>query len=93
MYTATKDDNVSNLKNTAQNLRSAAGEMADDARHDLREAAGKAGRKVRAFIHSAEDELVHARDSVTTQIRSKPLQSGLIALAAGVVFGALLRRR
>ena len=92
MYTAAKDDTVSNLKNSAQNVRSAANETFEDAKHDLRETANKAGRKVRELVHNANDEIVHAKDVVTTQIRNKPVQSSMIALGVGVVLGALLRR-
>jgi ElaB/YqjD/DUF883 family membrane-anchored ribosome-binding protein len=92
MYTATKDDNISNLKNSAQNFRSAAGDVVGDPKVDLREAAGKAGRRVRDLVHSAGDELSHAKETVTTQIRTNPVQSSMIALGVGIVLGVLLRR-
>jgi len=92
MYTATKDDNVANLKSSAQNFSNTAGQVAEDAKAELRNAAGKAGRKVRNFIHTASDEVVHAKDTVTTQIRSNPVQSSFIALGVGIVLGALMRR-
>lgn len=59
---------------------------------DLREAANKAGRKVRSFITSANDELVHAKEAVSTQIHSNPVQSSLIALGVGFILGSVLRR-
>lgn len=92
MFTAVKDDNISNLKHTAQNFRAAANETVEEAKGDLREAAGKAGRKVRHFLQSTGDELTHAKDAVTSQIRTNPVQSSLVALGIGVVLGALLRR-
>jgi len=92
MATIIKDDNISNLKNVGQNLRALAGETAEEARVELRDAAEKAGRKVRTFLHSASDEISHASDTVTTQIRSNPVQSSLIALGVGFVLGALFRR-
>ncbi len=85
-----KDDNVSSLKST-QTYRNA--ENAEEAHHDLREAANRAGRKVWNLVHHAGDEITHARDTVTTQIRTKPMQSSLAALGLGFVLGALLRRR
>lgn len=88
MFTTTKDDTVHNLKSSAQNLQDAAKETADD----LRNAANGAGRKVREFIHSAGDELSHTKDKVTTQIRTNPVQSSLVALGVGFVLGALFRR-
>jgi ElaB/YqjD/DUF883 family membrane-anchored ribosome-binding protein len=84
MYTA-KDDTVRTLKNTAN-------DMAREAKGDLRDAANTAGRKVRKLFDTTREELSQATDTVTTQIRNKPVQSSLIALAAGVVLGALIRR-
>jgi len=92
MATIIKDDNISNLKNAGQNLRALASETAEEARVELRDAAEKAGRKVRTFLHSASDEIGHASDTVKTQIRSNPVQSSLIALGVGFVLGALFRR-
>lgn len=85
MYSATKDDNVRTLKNTV-----AAG--ATEAKQELREVANSAGRKVRKLFDSTREELNHATDQVTTQIRSKPVQSSMIALGVGIALGALLRR-
>jgi ElaB/YqjD/DUF883 family membrane-anchored ribosome-binding protein len=89
MYTATtNNDNVSDLKGTAKNFR----DVADETKQDMKSAANRAGRKVRGFIHDAGDEIVHARDTVTTQIRTNPVQSSMIALGVGLVLGAFLRR-
>lgn len=92
MYTASKDDNIANLKNSAQGLRSAAEDTAQDIKGSLQDVANDAGRKVRSFIDSASDELSHAGDKVATQIRNNPVQSSAIALGVGIVIGALLRR-
>lgn len=88
----TKEDTVRNLKGTAQAVRDDARETANDVAYDLRDAANKAGRRVRGFINHAGDELSHAGDAVTSQIRSNPVQSSIAALAVGFVLGALLRR-
>jgi ElaB/YqjD/DUF883 family membrane-anchored ribosome-binding protein len=92
MYTANKDDNVANLKNSAKNFSDDASQAYGEAKQDLRETANKAGRKVRGFIHDASDEIVHAKDAVTSQIRTNPVQSSLIAAGVGFVLGALFRR-
>lgn len=92
MFTATKDDTVQTLKNSTQNFKENARETYDEAKSDLRDTANKAGRKVRHFINSATDEISHATDTVTTQIRTKPVQSSVVALGVGVVLGMLLRR-
>lgn len=90
MYTASKEDNITNLKNS-QNLRDVA-DATNEAKNALVDAANKAGKKVRSIVNNASDELVHARDTVTTQIRTNPVQSSLIALGVGVVLGALFRK-
>ena len=93
MYsTVNKEDNLSNLKTTAQNVRDAASDTATEVRQDMREAANRAGRRVRSFLNTAGDEIGNATDTVSDQIRSKPLQSSLIALGIGVVLGSLMRR-
>jgi len=79
MYTAAKDDTVRTLKQ--DNI----GSTVVDAAHD-------AGRKVRGFIDSATDELTHAKETVTKEIRTNPVQSSVIALGVGFVLGALFRR-
>lgn len=70
------------------NLKDATSEMGEN----LHDAAHNAGRKVRGMLHDASDELSHARDYVSTEIRSNPLRSGVIVLGVGVLLGALLRR-
>jgi ElaB/YqjD/DUF883 family membrane-anchored ribosome-binding protein len=67
-------------------------DVAADKKDDLIEAAGQAGRKVRNMVDNAGDEISHAAERVTAQIRENPIQSGLVALFAGVVIGMLLRR-
>jgi hypothetical protein len=75
----TKDDTVHHLKQ-------------DNASASAIELANNAGRKVREVMYSAGDELAHAQDTVTTEIRTNPVRSSLIALGVGFVLGSLLRR-
>lgn len=77
----TKDGNTINLKDASCEM----GESLHDAAHN-------AGRKVRGVIHSASDELSHAREYVDMEIHSNPVRSSVIALGVGVLLGALLRR-
>ncbi|MDX2073770.1 MAG: DUF883 C-terminal domain-containing protein [Alphaproteobacteria bacterium] len=70
------------------NLKDGSCEMGES----LHDAAHNAGRKVRSMLHSASDELSHARDYVGTEIRSNPVRSSVIALGVGVLLGALLRK-
>ncbi len=76
-----KDTAVTDLKNSAY-------EMGDE----LHNAAHQAGRKVRSLYNTASHEISHAGDVVTSEIRSNPVRSSLIAIGVGVVLGALLRR-
>lgn len=71
-----------------KNIRLSADEISDD----LQEAANRAGRKVREVYDSASDEIVDARDTLTTEIRKNPIRSSFIALGLGVLVGALLRK-
>ncbi|MBV8938605.1 MAG: hypothetical protein JO089_02035 [Alphaproteobacteria bacterium] len=59
---------------------------------DLCDVARNAGRKVRGALDCATDELTGVTDTVAAEIRNKPVQSSLIALAAGFLLGALFRR-
>ncbi len=54
--------------------------------------ANKAGKKLREEFDLAEGEVTRTTAALMKQIRSKPIQSGLIATAAGFVLGALWRR-
>lgn len=75
-------------ENNAINLKDAASDMGES----LHDAAHTAGRKVRGMLHSASDELSHARDYMGTEIRTNPVRSSVIALGVGVLLGAMLRR-
>jgi ElaB/YqjD/DUF883 family membrane-anchored ribosome-binding protein len=82
MYPSTaKDDAVTTLKNSA-----------NEAGAELHNAANQAGRKVRSMINTASDEISHASEKVTGEIRSNPVRSSMIALGVGVLLGALLHR-
>lgn len=76
-----KDETLNNLKNSA-----------NEAGHELHNAANQAGRKVRSMYNTASDEITHASEQVTSEIRANPMRSSLIALGAGVILGVLLRK-
>ena len=88
----TKDFASQDIKNAANNVKREARNSSDDVVSDLSAYANKAGRKVRNLISTASDEFSHATEVVTGEIRSNPVRSSLIALGAGFVLGALLRR-
>ncbi|MFZ4125147.1 MAG: hypothetical protein ACOYJ2_03635 [Rickettsiales bacterium] len=70
------------------NLKDGSCEMSES----LHDAAHNAGRKVRSMLHTASDEMSHARDYLGTEIRNNPVRSSVIAVGVGVLLGALLRR-
>jgi ElaB/YqjD/DUF883 family membrane-anchored ribosome-binding protein len=86
---------ISNTKDSlAADAKRAGNEAWDktaDARDSLEDAAHNAGRKVRGYLDTATGEFTHAADSVKTHIRGNPMQSSLVALAAGFVLGRLFR--
>lgn len=76
MYATPKDDTVHNLS---------------EARHSLREVVSDTSRRVTDMVRSASGEVSHAKDAVTTQIRTNPVRSSLVALGVGYVLGRLFR--
>jgi ElaB/YqjD/DUF883 family membrane-anchored ribosome-binding protein len=93
MFPATTKDTISNdVKLGANRIRDDVRQTANDVHSNLEITASKAGRKVREYFDSASEEVTHAADAVTSQIRSNPVQSSLLALGAGFIIGALLRR-
>jgi len=94
MYSSAKDtdDRVADVKLAANKAKNEVRASASHIRDELEEAARRTGTSVREFLHIAGDELSHASEAVTGQIRNKPMQSALIALGAGFVLGALFRR-
>ena len=90
---------ASTKESVANEAKLGANRVKEDIRHtasnigdDLEAAANTAGRKVRQYFDTASDEITHAAETVTTQIRNKPVQSSLMALGVGFVIGALFRR-
>jgi ElaB/YqjD/DUF883 family membrane-anchored ribosome-binding protein len=76
-----KDTDTINLKDASH-----------EAGETLRNAAHNTGRKLRGMINTASEEISHAGECVSEEIRSNPVRSGVIALGVGVLIGALLRR-
>jgi ElaB/YqjD/DUF883 family membrane-anchored ribosome-binding protein len=76
-----KDTNTINLKDVSSEM----GEGLNNAAHN-------AGQKVRGMLHTAGDEISQTGEHVTSEIRSNPVRSSVIALGVGVLLGALLRR-
>jgi ElaB/YqjD/DUF883 family membrane-anchored ribosome-binding protein len=93
MLSAPKDtaNDVNKSFSNAKRDSRDAWDKATDAKDNLEDAAHNAGRKVRHYLDTATDELTHASDSVKSHIRTKPVQSSIIALAAGFILGRLFR--
>lgn len=81
MYSSNIKDNVSEIKNSA-----------NEAKQELRDKANNVGRRLRLIYNTASSEITHAGEKVTSEIRTNPVRSSMIALAAGLVLGKLLRR-
>lgn len=84
----TKEFAKNDLQNAAYNAEGVVNETVDN----LSEYANRAGRTVRHYIDNASDEISHASEKLSTEIRTNPIRSSLIALAAGFVIGSLIRR-
>ncbi|MBY0407936.1 MAG: hypothetical protein K2Q01_09610 [Rickettsiales bacterium] len=85
-YTAVKDE-VSKTERPARN---------DNIGLDqdgLANMAHRAGQKLSSTLGTAYKEATHASEVVTREICNKPVQSAVIALGAGYILAALLRRR
>ena len=63
-----------------------------DLNESLHNAANNAGRTVRGMYNTASDEITHASEKLTSEIRSNPVRSSMVALGVGVLLGALIRR-
>lgn len=83
---------VSDAKATAYSAKRDFNNASEDIGNEFERAANKAGRQVRGFIDSANEQLSEASDKVTGEIRSNPVRSSAIALGLGFVLGALFRR-
>jgi ElaB/YqjD/DUF883 family membrane-anchored ribosome-binding protein len=76
-----KDSTINNIE-----------ESACDMANSITSAGNQAGQKVRSLYNNASDEVTHASEKVTGEIRSNPVRSTVIALGVGALIGALLRR-
>ena len=88
----TKDLAANDIKRTAnsvkRDLRNGSAGIVDD----ISDYANQAGQKARMMIDSASDELEHAGEQISREIRRNPLRSGLIAVGTGIILGMLFRR-
>jgi ElaB/YqjD/DUF883 family membrane-anchored ribosome-binding protein len=91
MLSAGKDTLANDAGKPLSGARRDAWDTAANAKDTLQDAAHNAGRTVRGYIDTASEEITQATDTVKTHIRSNPVQSSLVALAAGFILGRLFR--
>ncbi len=82
---------ANDAQDAARTIGNTARDAASNVGDDFRAVANRAGQQARRVFFTAKDELGSAADTVTGQIRQKPLQSTLIALGAGLLVGLLVR--
>ena len=92
MFPNTKEGMQKDAKNAERKMNQEGSAVIGNINDDLNDVANRAGRKVRSYYSAASDEIHNDYDMVASHIRSNPVQASLIALGAGVILGALLRR-
>lgn len=98
MFTAaTKEDIKSDVKNGAARVSNDVRQTAKNVRDDLNKAnlegtVQALGQRVHDYIDSATNEINDASNRLTSQIRTNPVQSSVVALAIGVLVGMVFRR-
>jgi len=80
-------DSTYNTDNASKNYRNDS-----KTKDSVMDAAKDAGGKVTDFIKSARENVSHTTETVTSEIRNKPVQSSLIALGVGFLLSTLFRR-
>jgi ElaB/YqjD/DUF883 family membrane-anchored ribosome-binding protein len=61
-------------------------------KEDVESLAHSAGRRMRGAIDEAQTSVTEATGNATAVIRDNPIQSSVIALGVGMLFGLLMRR-
>ena len=92
-----KDNIIAEVKQGANRAGNDIRQAANNVRNEidsinLEDAAHDIGKKMHHYMDNASHEMNMASDKITHQIRSNPLQSTLIALGTGFLFGLFARR-
>ncbi len=88
----TKDFAANDIKSAANSAANHADRSAHNMVDQFADYANDAGRKVRRLFDEAGNELHQVSDRVSSEIRTNPVRSSLIALGIGFVIGAIARR-
>jgi ElaB/YqjD/DUF883 family membrane-anchored ribosome-binding protein len=84
---------AAHLNNGVNALKKDIDMAATHIKDDLGNLAYHAGIQARQFVGKTEKNVTDLADSVSSRISDKPLQSSLIAMGVGILFGAFLFRR
>lgn len=87
-----KDEAVDTAKKAGRQFEDAGKQAVNDAKTDFADAAHNAGQEVRRYFTTAVDKAEEVTSDVEGRIRSKPVESTLLALGAGFLIGFLARR-
>ena len=80
------------LKESAQRIKTDAGDAAGAMKEDLQDMARKAGRHIHDMADAAGNSATDVAGMACDKVRDKPLQSLGIAVGVGFIAGLLLRR-
>ena len=84
---------IEDIQDAAHHLKADARDAASAIKNDLGSMAHQTGVHVRELVDTAGNGFSDIRGAMSRQIREKPIQSSVIALGVGVVFGFLFSRR
>ena len=82
----------SDISDLTRLLASLAETKADEVKAAAKDEANQLFRRTSEMAGAAQDKTREATETLENHIKEKPLQSALIALMIGLVFGALSRR-
>ena len=89
------EPNMKDMKKTTQNFSSYvrdASDTVEEAGHNIKDMAGKAGRTIRSLVENSREEITEAADHYKSAVRKNPVQASLLVLGAGVLLGLFLRK-
>ena len=81
------------LKDTVAAAQKTLADTAKQTRSAVKDGLDTFDAQARPYIDAAAEHAEDARRFVTENVKSKPIASAVVAVAAGVILGALLTRR
>jgi len=97
LATNTRDAVASDVKAGASRIGNDVRQTANNVRRDINQPdlegiAHDIGQKVHDYVGDTKDRFYKVSDELTSEIRSRPVQSSLVALGVGFLVGLLVRR-